>query len=161
MDLIEYKFNPHQSWIKLDKNDYSNYAVVQISEAEIVSAYKIGSLYNFSNTVVLYNYGKNDGFLSDLEASYNELQHSIEEQDELGVFPVYWESFGDNKMLSILKLITHPVMNIVDIFFEYNDDMYCFHTYIKSEEKKLDITNLSAHYPNIRHIINEINNLQN
>ncbi len=156
MDILD-KFEPHSSWIKLNENDYAVNSVSQANGAILMVSYSVGKLYGKDNTVTLYNYGKVNGFFKELEQSYEELQVDVREQQVYGIFPVYWENFGDNKMLSVIKLVNSPSVCVVDLFFGYNQNVYGFHTYIPSEEKSLKLSELSAKYPNIRHIIDEIN----
>lgn len=161
MDTLKNTFQPYFKWDLLKKEEYKNYGIINISEAEIVDCYIIGEIYGLKNTLVIYNYGINDGFVADLVDQYKELQIDYELQEELNVFPMHWEIFENNCLFSVFKLINNPVMSVLDIFFEYNKNIICFHTYIEAEEKHFDLLKLCNKYPNIRHIINEITRLKN
>ena len=152
---------PHSSWFKIERNDYSNYGIIETTDSKIVVSYNIGKIYNQQNTLTLYNYGKDDGFISELADSYKELQLNFKEQDEYGVFPLYWENFGNGCFLSVLKLITNPSMNIIDIFFVFGGQVYSIHTYLDKKEHNFKLTNLCSKYPNLRHIINELTKIKN
>lgn len=160
MDILD-KIEPHSSWIKLKEKDYINNSVTETTGAILMESYSAGKLYGKANTVTIYDYGHDEDFISELEESYDELQLDIDSQNEYGIFPLYWERFGSNNMLSVIKLIASPAVCVVDLFFGYNQDMYGFHTYIPGEEKQLKLSDLYNNYPNIRHIIDEINKLKN
>ena len=160
MDILT-KFEPHSSWIKLESKDYLRNGVTETTGAILLESYSIGTLYGTVNTMTLYLYGRPDDFLDDLIESYQELKSDEELQKEYDIKPIYWEKYQQDKMISVIKLISSPAVNIIDVFFEYDKKLYGFHTYIPGEEKQLKFSELYAKYPNIRHIIDEINKLKN
>ena len=158
---LKNKFSAMFSWQQIDKKDYASYGIANFPEAKVIASYKIGVLYRSFNTMTLYDYGKNENFIDDLKFSYEELQMDIEEQEEYGVFPLHWENFGDNKFFSVLRLVHNPIMNIIDLFFIVDNNVYCFHTYLPKEEKSLKLDELTKRYKDIQHVVKEINAIKN
>lgn len=160
-DKILTQIKPSNKWIEVAKKDYAMYGVSNVHEAKVVACYKAGSLYKKDNTITLYNYGDDASFINELSNSYYSLQINIQEQNEYGIFPQYWEMFGINQFFSVLKLIHNPIMNIVDVFFVYQGTVYSFHTYLPAEEKNLRLASLMKKYEDIKYIIQVINELKN
>ena len=158
MSDILYKIAPHPSWIKLAEKDYASYGVLDTEESKVIVAYSIGVLYGTNNTCVLYKYNDREEFMAELEESYKDLKVDLDLQEDYGVFPIYWNK-KYKRLFSVFLLVNNPVMNIVDYFFEYDGKTYCFHTYISGEEKDCDMQDLYVKYPNIRHIIDEVDKL--
>ena len=151
--------SPHFSWTKIDEKDYLANGVAIMQGVELLGAYKIGDLYGATNTVTFYDYGKDEDFFESLKEFYDELQLDIDAQEENGVFPMYYEIFGDGKMLSITKLVNNPVVTIVDLFFREGKNVYGCHTYLPKDEKKVTLADLCQNYQNIGYIVDEINKL--
>ena len=63
-------------------------------------------------------------------------------------------------MLSVVKVITKPEFNVVDVFFVFMKNVYCFHTYIVGDEKDLSLKDLQSKYEIIDHIVKEIDGLK-
>ena len=78
-------------------------------------------------------------------------------QNQNGIFPMHYEFFGDNKMLSVTKLVNNPVVAIVDLFFQVDNKVYGYHTYLPNDEKQVELNDLCQNYPNIRYVVDEIN----
>lgn len=153
------KFTALLNWEQIPNSKYEDYGIIELPDARAISCYKIGKLYNIDNTLTLYYYGEEDGFIQDLAQSYEELKADEKEQKEYGVKPEHWEFFGKNNLVSILKQIDNGQMYIVDLFFENNNGIYSFHTYLPKEENNLDLQSLIKKYPYIKHIVGEINEL--
>ena len=159
INTINKLIKPMEGWEKIEKEDYDKYGVVTLNEAKAIISYRTEGFYG-QNTVTLYDYGQDEDFIPDLKASYQELFYDIGLQDEYGVFPVYWEDFGKGNFLSVLKLTYKPVMNIVDLFFNIDNNIYAYHTYLPKEENKLDIKSLKQKYYDINFIVEKLNDLQ-
>lgn len=150
---------PHFSWITIEPKDYLLNGVVLSPDAELVVAYNIGLLYGKTNTVTVYDYGELEDFFDELKEFYDELQIDLDAQEENNLFPMHYEMFGKNKMLSITKLVNNPVMIIVDLFYQKKGRIYGVHTYLPSDEKHVKLEELCENYPNIRYLVDEINKL--
>ena len=150
---------PHFSWITLEPKEYLLNGVVLSPDAELVVAYNIGLLYGKTNTVTVYDCGEVDNFFEELKQTYDELQIDLDAQEENNIFPMHYEMFGKNKMFSVTKLVSSPVMTIIDFFYQKKGKVYDVHTYLPSEEKQVDLASLCENYPNIRYIVDEINKL--
>lgn len=154
------KFQPKNNWKFIEKQDYAKYGIVSLSEAKVVFAYEVGTLNNKPNTVALYDYGVDDNFITELMASYYDLQSDISQQEEYGVFPMYWQRFNGENLLSVLKLISYPVMNIIDLFFVAEERIYAFHTYLPKNEQNFNLAYLMSKYDNIKYLVEKIDELK-
>ena len=148
---------PHPSWTKIEPEEYIANGVSLAPEVTLVGAYKIGELYGSTNTMTVYDYGDAEDFFDSLKEFYDELQLDIDAQNQNGIFPMHYEFFGDNKMLSVTKLVNNPVVAIVDLFFQVDNKVYGYHTYLPNDEKQVELNDLCQNYPNIRYVVDEIN----
>mgnify|MGYP006939713824 CR=1 FL=1 len=161
VDKLKNQLTQKLSWQEIEPKDYANYGIASFPEARVVYCYKVGTIYGAFNTLTLYDYGKDDKFIKQLNESYLELQDNKEEQEELGMKPEHWEVFDKNSaMLSIVKVLIKPEFNVVDVFFVFMKNVYCFHTYIVGDDKDLSLDNLQRKYEIIDHIVKEINGLK-
>ena len=150
------KFN----WVEIKANEYASYGIANLPEAQVVFSYKVGAIYNTFNTLTLYDYGKDKKFIKELDRSYNELSENAEEQKELGIMPVYWNICRKNAMLSVVKVIINQMLNVVDLFFVYDGNVFCFHTYLPGEETDFNEANLIQRYEVMEHIFKEIDGIK-
>ncbi len=151
-------FQPKSSWVKIEENLYSIYGLDKNIQAKLVCAYKIGKLSGIENTLTIYDYGKQKTLFNDLDAEYKDLQLDIKLQDEYGAFPEHWEH-KDNIFYSVLRLVKTPNIRMIDIFFEYNNNIYCAHTYLDKTDEDLALEAISKKYKDIGYIVDEIRNL--
>ena len=150
---------PHFSWITIEPSDYLMNNVALIPDVKLEVAYNIGLLYGRTNNVCIYNYGEIPNFFDEMKEFYDELQLDLDAQEENNIFPMHYEMFGKNKMLSVTKVISSPVVTIIDLFFQKKGKIYSCHTYVPLEEKQVDLQSLCDNYPHIRYIVDEINKL--
>lgn len=148
------------NWKEILPYEYANYGIANLPEAKVISAYKILSNEQDFNVVSLYDYGKDGKFIKELEDTYIDLKDDTEAQKELGIKPVYWECCGKNIMLSVISVMTSDIFYVVDIFFVYLGEVYCYHTYIPSSERCLDFGSLMQKYDVIGYAMKEINGLK-
>lgn len=155
---IDLKFNPMSSWAKLKKSEYVSFGIADMPEAKVVCAYNAGRFLEGYNVVVVYDYGKNENFFEELSNGYATLNASRTNQDELGIVPIYWKS--NNKLfLSVIKVISNPTFQILDLFFDIEGEIYCVHTYIPKEEKDFSFENLANKYKYFKKILENVKNL--
>ena len=150
------KFN----WVEIKPKEYASYGIANMEEAQVIYSYKVGTIYSAFNTLTLYDYGKDDKFIKNLFSSYNELGKNSAEQQELGIKPIHWELGKNNFMLSVIKVIARQEISVVDVFFVYQSNVFCFHTYLPGDEKDYSIENLTKKYSVIDHIVKEIDGLK-
>ena len=148
------------NWKEILPYEYEKYGIANLPEAKVLSAYKVELNTQQFNILSLYDYGKDNKFIKELESTYLELQQDFDEQNELGITPVYWECCGKNIMLSVISVKSSDVLYVVDIFFVYSGEVYCYHTYIPSSEKDLDFGALIQKYDVIGYVLKEINGLK-
>ncbi len=161
VDKLKNKLTQKLSWIEIEPKEYANYGIVSMPEAKVVYCYKVGTIYGAFNTLTLYDYGKDDKFIKQLNESYAELKDNEEEQEELGMKPEHWELFDNNDaMLSVVKVLIRQEFNVIDVFFVFMNNVYCFHTYIVGNEKDLSLNNLQNKYEIVSHIVKEVNGLK-
>ena len=161
VDKLKNQLTQKLSWVEVLPKDYANYGIASLPEPRVVYCYKVGTIYGAFNTLTLYDYGKDDKFIKQLDESYLELKDNKEEQEEFGITPKHWEIFNkDSSMLSVVKVITKPEFNVVDVFFVFMKNVYCFHTYIVGDEKDLSLKDLQSKYEIIDHIVKEIDGLK-
>ncbi len=145
----EFNFVPNKNWKVLDKKDMLNYGIADLSDATIVGCYNINNNVNVYSTVTLYNYGEYDNQIDDMANDYKNLQINLKEQDEYGVFPLYFEKISKNVFLSVLKPVHNPALIMVDLFFVYAGKLYSFHVNINKNEKNLTLKELCKKYEHI------------
>ncbi len=151
----EFNFIAPKEWTEINKKDFSIYGIADFPDAKVEEAFLIANEKNAFNAVTLYCYGDDDGQIDEMENDYQELQLSLKEQDECGVFPLYWEK-KDDLFISVLKPVYNPVLNMVDLFFVENNKLYSFHFNINKDEKNLTLEDLCEKYSHIGYCYNAI-----
>ena len=145
----EFNFVPNKNWKVLEKKDMSNYGIADLDDAKIVCCYKINNKTDVYSTVSLYYYGEYDNQIDNMVNDYKNLQINLKEQDEYGVFPLYFEKVSKNIFLSALKPVHNPALIMVDLFFAYGQKFYSFHINIDKNEKNLTLKELCKKYAHI------------
>ncbi len=161
------KFAPSFSWSEIEKDQYKKFNIADIEGAKVLSCYGVSHIKENVNTVTLYDYGKTveiakNGkeqkfdFVETMQQELNYLKQSKESQQEFGIVPLAFEK-EDNFALSIIKTTKNSNINIVDIFFERENNAYCYHTFLPKEEKDFSISSLSFKYPHLKYIFKNLN----